>query len=379
MFRNLRSALGLALAVAAVAAVPATAQVLPGRLDGPDGTVDATTRAAVIDQLVDSMNRRYVFPDKAKETAQAIRRRQQRREYDRITSARAFADSLTAHVQAVTHDLHLRVRYNTEVLPDLSEQGDPPADELERMRVNQRRLNYGFEKVQRLAGNVGYLDLRNFHQGPEAFQTATAAMNFLGHSDALIVDLRRNGGGSPEMIQLLSTYLFDGDREPVHLNDLYFRPENQTTQFRTLPFVPGKRMPNADVYVLTSRNTFSAAEEFTYNLKNLKRATIVGETTGGGAHPGGLARLGDHFSMFISSGRAINPITGTNWEGTGVSPDVAVPAGDALKVAHVAAIRKMLEKAGPDDRPRLERALAQAEKTPSEDFGPPPAASAAAR
>src|SRR5262249_4534468 len=154
-----------------------------------------------------------------------------------------------------------------------------------------------------------------------------------------------------------SSYLFGG--EPVHLNDLYFRPDDSTHQWWTLPHVPGKRFGDKkEVYVLTSKRTFSAAEEFTYNLKNLKRATIIGETTGGRAPPGGGGRLAAHFEMFVPTGRAINPISKTNWEGTGVDPDVKVPADQALKVAQVAALGKVIDReTNPERKNALKGAL----------------------
>jgi C-terminal processing protease CtpA/Prc len=156
-------------------------------------------------------------------------------------------------------------------------------------------------------------------------------MNFLANVDALIFDLRGNGGGDPKMIAFISTYLFD---EPTHLNDLYNRKEDSTTQYWTLPYVPGKRLSGKPVFVLTSKRTFSGAEEFSYNLKNLKRATIIGEVTGGGAHPVSGHRIDDHFMIGVPFARAVNPISGTNWEGTGVTPDVEVPAAEALDVAN---------------------------------------------
>jgi hypothetical protein len=209
-------------------------------------------------------------------------------------------------------------------------------------------------RVERLAGNVGYLELDGFLDAEAAAGPAAAAMTFLANTDALIIDLRRNGGGSPHGVALLCSYLFDAEK-PVHLNSLYWRRGNRTEEFWTRKDVAGPRYVGKDVYVLTSARTFSAAEEFTYNLQCLKRATVVGETTGGGAHPGGGFPLGEHFVMFVPTGRAINPITKTNWEGIGVKPDLAVPADKALEAAHERAVQKLLEKVPDEDARRLIR------------------------
>ena len=171
--------------------------------------------------------------------------------------------------------------------------------------------------------------------------TAVAAMNFLSNVDAIIFDLRENGGGDPKMIALISTYLF-GKR--THLNDLWERKGDATDQYWTLPYVPGKRLEDKPVCVLTSKQTFSGAEEFSYNLKNLKRATLVGETTGGGAHPVSGHRIDDHFMIGVPFARAINPISKTNWEGKGVEPDVKVTASDALTTAEKLALEKVNTK-----------------------------------
>jgi C-terminal processing protease CtpA/Prc len=164
-------------------------------------------------------------------------------------------------------------------------------------------------------------------------------MTFLGNVQALIIDLRQNGGGSPDGVALVASYLFE---RPVRMNDIYDRPSNETRQFWTLPYVPGKRLVDKDVYVLTSSRTFSAAEDFTYGLKNQKRATIVGEVTGGGAHPVGPRRLNDHFVLIVPMGRSISSITRTDWEGVGVEPDIQVPAAQALATAHLMAVEKRL-------------------------------------
>lgn len=327
----------------------------------PDLRIDAATRVSVIDAVLDTLDRRYVFPEVAKKVASAIRDRQKRGEYDNLTLGPAFAEVLTLHVQEVTGDRHIRIGYSAEPLPERQNRSEPSAEEIEEYRLQSRRLNHGFERLERLQGNVGYIDLRGFYDANLAAETATHAMSFLANTDVLIFDLRKNGGGDPAMVALLCTYLF-GD-EPVHLNDLYFREENRTTEFWTLPYVPGPKYGNKPVYVLTSRRTFSGAEEFANNLKTLKRATIVGEATGGGANPGGGERLGPHFRMFVPTGRAINPITKSNWEGPGVEPDVKVPAGYALEWAYHDAITKIVEGAKGTPRARdLEEVLQEAAK-----------------
>ncbi len=316
------------------------------RDDGPDKDLSAQQRSEVIEGVLKKLDSGYVFPDVAKKMAAAVRRRVEKKEYDRITSARALCKKLTADLQEVSRDKHLRVGFSPKPLPRRAKQGPTPKQREERRRFVARR-NFGFEKVERLSGNVGYLDLRGFTSPDLAGDTAAAAMNFLANTESLIIDLRHNGGGDPAMVALLSTYLFPGD-QTVHLNDLYFRPSDSTRQWWTLPYVPGKRYAGKPVYVLTSKDTFSAAEEFTYNLKNLKRATVVGETTGGGAHPGGSSQINDHFFVWVPSGRAINPISKTNWEGTGVKPDVDVPATRALETAHLDALKKAQKAAAGD-------------------------------
>ena len=330
--------------------------------DPPDRTIDAAERRAVIDGVIDRLKEAYVFPDTAVAMERAIRARQRRGEYDRLTSARAFAESLTAHLRVVSHDLHLRVRFAARGVPaGPGGDGPSPADR-EQAKTFGRRMNFGFERVERLPGNVGYLEIRSFgFDTADVSSVAANAFTFLGNTDALIIDVRRNGGGSPDMVAQVSSYLFGP--EPVHLNSLYWRPDNRTEDFYTSRDVPGTRYgPDRPIYVLTSRNTFSGAEEFTYNLQARMRATIVGDTTGGGAHPGGPRRVTDYFAVWVPSGRAINPITKTNWERVGVRPDIAVASDQALRSAHLEALRGLRSKATDSERQQaLDRAIADVE------------------
>src|SRR5829696_5301585 len=306
-----------------------------------DLAIDAATRTAVIEKLLTELDDSYVFPETAKKMAADIRARVENKEYDNITSSQKFGEKLTADLQSASHDLHLRVRYSFDPIPERKEKREPTAEEKANFNRFNRQVNYNFEKLERLQGNIGYIDLRGFNDPEAGASTVAAAMGFLSNTDALIFDLRQNGGGNPEMVALICSYLF-GDK-PVHLNDLYWRKGDKTEEFWTKPAAAAIKY-DKDVYVLTSARTFSGAEEFSYNLKNLKRATIVGETTGGGAHPGGVIRLSEHFGVFIPTGRAISPITKTNWEGTGVEPDVKVPKEQALKVAYIAALNKVVDK-----------------------------------
>ena len=332
----------------------------PGPMDQPDLTIDAATRTKVIDTLLKRLNDSYVFPEVAKKMEQSIKERVDKKEYDQITSAKAFATKLTDDLQAISKDKHLRVRYSHQPIPERGERREPTAEEREQRKRDLTWMNHGFSKVERLPGNIGYLEFLNFMDEELGADTVAAAMNFINGTDALIIDMRQNGGGNPAMVALVCSYLFGP--EPVHLNDLYWREGNRTDEFWTKKEVAGKRYLNKDVYVLTSKRTFSGAEEFTYNLKNLKRATIIGETTGGGAHPGGGFRISEHFGMFVPTGRAISPITKTNWEGTGVTPDVAVPADHALHVARLMALKKQMDRVNPDLKPRVQGEIDRLEK-----------------
>lgn len=341
----------------------------PVQAQQPDASaslvLDGPARSQVIEGVLTKLNTGYVFPGVAKQMDAAIRTRLQKHEYDSLSDGRLFAEKLTHDLQDVSHDKHLRVRYSARPTPEPAGAAEPTPAEQQKEREAFLKygatINWGFEKVERLKGNIGYLDFRFFGDPEKAGETLAGAMNFLANTDALIIDMRQNGGGDPAMVAVACSYLFDS--EPVHLNDIYWRPDDSTRQFWTLPHVSGKRYLGKDVYVLTSKSTFSGAEEFTYNLKTRKRATIIGETTGGGANPGGSERINAHFAVFVPSGRAINPITKTNWEGVGVKPDIDVPASQALLAAQKMALEKQIAKeTDPDRKEALKEALQTVQK-----------------
>lgn len=298
-----------------------------------------------VDSISKMLKQLYIFPDVADEIAQHLRNNLILRKYDSFNDPKALAIQLTRDLQSISKDKHLRVYFDpneiAEANNELSE-GERLKRQKERLEKMEQR-KFGFAQAKMLDGRVGYLDLREFADTQDAANAAYKAMSRIMNSDAIIIDLRNNIGGSPSMIQLLSSYFFSSDT--VHLNSFYFRSTNEYTETWTLPTVPGRRRPNIDLYILTSNRTFSAAEEFAYNLKHLKRATVIGETTAGGAHPGWAVTATDKFRVWVPQGRAINPITKTNWEGIGVKPDIEAPADQALTVAHINALERLKENA----------------------------------
>ncbi len=291
-----------------------------------------------IESIGTLLTENYVFPDVAEKMRSHIQSELKSGRYSTLKDTNAFASKLTEDLQSISKDKHLRIFHAPERIADQRKRDDEPkSDDIPPQVLQQaKRENFGFSEVKIIEGNIGYLKLNKFFDASIAGDTAVAAMNFFANAEALIIDLRRNGGGSPSMIQLLTSYLYPS--EPVHLNNFYWRPTDTHTQTWTLPHVPGIRRPDMPVYVLTSNRTFSAAEEFSYNLRNLERATLIGETTGGGAHPGGSQIVDDQFMIWLPEGRAINPITNTNWEGVGVKPHIESSEQDALGIAHETAL-----------------------------------------
>ena len=321
-----------------IRAIPPGAKLDDIQLDGP-------TRQKAIDAIIGRLTEYYVYPDVAAKMIEAVRDHQKHGDYDSIVNGNEFADSLTRDLRAVSQDRHLFVGYDPYVLPpgpgpSNGPRQPSPADEA-RFRAMLEHDNCTFSKVEILSHNIGYIKFGAFPNPNICGPTVVAAMNFVAHADALIFDLRENHGGDPSMVDFMVSYLF---REPTHINDLTNRHDNETHQFWTLPWIPGPRFVDQPVYVLTSHDTFSGGEEFTFDLKTQKRATIVGETTGGGAHPVRGLPAGEHFTIGVPFGRPINPVTKGDWEGKGVEPDVNVSAADALTPAEKLAAEKLATK-----------------------------------
>ena len=311
-----------------------------------------TEKASAVDAIAKLVAENYVYEDEAKQIAAFLRRQLAAGAYDAIEDPALFAKALTADLRRVGHDEHLEVvvREPEATVPQ------PPTTPPD-WQVDLRRRNFDFACVERLAGNIGYLDLRSFPPPEIAGDTAAAAMQFLANSDAVIIDLRRNSGGSGDMVVFLATYFFE---QRTVLSRTFRRAENRMTEDRTLPYVPGRRMPSIDVYILTGRGTFSAAEGFAFGMQQTGRATVVGEKTRGGANAGRYRRVSDRLNVFIPVAHAMAATTDKSWDRVGVQPDVPSTYAAALDVAHRRAVEKLAEKTTEPIRKRELRWLADA-------------------
>ena len=339
---------------------PAQAQVPPP----PTAAISAQQRDAGIDAVANLVESLYVDPDLAKRMAADLRQRKGRGEYSHILTGQALASALLAHLRAVSNDKHLGLTYSPQVLPQAAPQagGAPNPNSLNDLKLQRAQKNYGFPKVEVLEGNIGYLRIDGFDPPELNRDTIAAAFAFLANVDALIIDLRENTGGAAASVALLASYLFN---DSVHLNDIYNRTDNTTTSFYTDPQAAAVKLPTQKVYLLTSFKTFSAGEGFVYHLQALKRAQVIGEATGGGAHPTAIVWANADFVVALPASKAVNPITKTNWEGKGVQPDVHSPASRALDAARVMALEDLIASTSdPARRAALQQALARAKTAP---------------
>ncbi|MCX6582132.1 MAG: S41 family peptidase [Candidatus Aminicenantes bacterium] len=321
--------------------------------------VDATQKRQAITELAKLIRARYAIAESAEKAAQLLEKNFADGAYDKVNDALTFAGTITTDIQGITRDKHFRV--GPEPLPEPKPETAAPAkpvdQEVQRAAwlAGIKRGNYGFLNIGILPGNVGYLDFRRFQPPDLAGDTLAGAMAFLANADAIIIDLRNCHGGSAYMTGYFAGYFFS---RATHLFDMEFRGDNVTDHFWTIAYLPGKRLPDVPLYILTSAYTFSGAEGFAYRFKVLKRATIVGETTGGGANAGGVLDVAPFFRVYMPMGRPVDRDTGTNWEGTGVEPDIKTTAREALVTAHLEALKKLKTKVAPkDDQARLDWAI----------------------
>jgi hypothetical protein len=333
----------LALLLLAVPIHPASAQMQrffarPGDLP----KIDARMQSAIVESVAAAVDTIYVLAEPAAQITALWRARLSEGAYRDLSDPAEFVQRLEQDATSIRRDGHFAMRALYPVDSTAAEPAETPQD-TERYRRALRQGNFGFQKLEILPGNIGYLRLAQFADTREAAETAVASLNFLANSPAVILDLRDNPGGNASMIRLIASYFFE---EQQHLINWYQRDTDETIQSCTLDYVPGRRMPDAALYILTSGGTGSAAEEFTFDMQNLKRATIVGEITGGAGHTVANAIFdfdGFRVGMRLPFGRAYDPRTKEGWEGRGVIPDIAVPAAQALTVAHAEALKRLRE------------------------------------
>ncbi len=293
-------------------------------------TISDKEKVAFIKEASKLMNENYVFPEIAVQIEKHLNKKLEEGAFNKITDLNEFAQCMTKEIQSISKDKHMRVR----IKPKQQISKDKKQNPIELFYLKNEEVlvkNYGITRIEKTENNIGVLEISSFNF---MLETATpyidAAMKLLSSSDALIIDCRRNGGGSPDIVKYVCSYFFEN---PTHINSLYSRRTGNSIDFITLEKVNGIKMIDIPIFVLTSSYTFSGAEEFAYNLQTQKRAVIIGETTGGGANPGRIFQVGESLGLFIPTGKAINPITKTNWEGIGVKPDIETNAANTFETA----------------------------------------------
>ena len=298
--------------------------------------IGAREKQLLIDSLIHTLKEGYVYPEIAKQIETRLYQLVAKGSYKSIDSAQAFCDTLSNQLVQWSDDKHLRLAFSYDTIASPTSENPPLPDFIRDFAVKN---NFGFNKVQILDGNIGYINILGFFPMEEATQKGIACMEYVADTRALIIDLRENSGGFGAFCNFMLSYFFSSN--PVHMLDMNFRQEQKIEQSWSSFYVPGKRYLNKSVYVLTSASTFSAGEAFAYILQAQKRATVIGEATGGGANIGTLVKLSPHFVINLPTGTVVSPVTHKGWEKIGVQPDVKVSAVDALKAAQEKALNDL--------------------------------------
>jgi hypothetical protein len=313
----------------------------------------AEVKQAVIDNISDLLIDHYMDLEIAKIMVDLIKLKFKNGDYDNFTKFSSFGNALTQDLRGCSNDYHLIIYYDPERSYELicMEKEEGFQDQYEDdWWSNTKFYNYGIPKVEYLQGNVGYINIQCFAPAPIAGDAFVTAMAFLSGSDALIIDLRECVGGDPFTVQFLESYLFDPKKRPKLLLTRYTRDEIPEQQEWTLPYVPGKRLSDIPVYILTSASTFSGGEDLAYSMKHHNRAIIVGEQTGGGAHGVIFMGMSGGFVIVLPNSYALHPETKSNWEGSGVEPDIKTSYEDAFAEAHMLAVKDLIEKADNEEQ-----------------------------
>lgn len=335
----------------------------PGKVISQETPITNDYKEITIKEISVLIKNNYVLKEKRNDIVSSFSQKHLNGLYDTIQYAESFATQITRDLQDISGDKHFAVVYAPSRVAEMRivSNDEPDQEELEiaetRRLEARKKNNFGFKRVEILVGNIGYLDFHFFRGDSLALETAHAAMAFLSNTDAIIIDLRNNSGGGIAMFQLLTSYFFND--EPVLLGEIYNGLTDEAQQLWTKPHIARYKIPERDLYILTSKETFSAAEEFAYDLKHLRRATIVGEHSGGGAHMVTRMIINDDFYIYMPFAGAINPITKSNWEGVGVKPDIEVNSNDALKTAHKLSLQKIISKITDEEYRRVLESLLQ--------------------
>jgi len=310
-------------------------------------TLTEVQKKQIIDSLTKKLEGFYIKPNNVAEIKKKLNENFKKGNYTTINTPNDYASKMTSDLIEISKDLHFRVMFDPEWAENYLKKSEKEIEKkIKALELAQaQKNNFGFKQVKILEGNVGYLEFTYFEDPAIGSETATSVMQFLSNTDALIIDLRNNNGGAMEMAQFISTYLYWNKELPLYKYYTYEKENRKLErEMWLLPSVPGKRLNEADVYILTSNTTFSAAEWMSYSLQNLKRATIIGEKTAGGAHPIDRKVLAHGFSANIPFGEVKDPITKSDFEGKGVMPDVLCKSEEAVNASHILALEKLISK-----------------------------------
>ena len=301
-------------------------------------TLDIQSKNMIIDTILKCFEDNYVYQEVALSLKDSIIRRNKEGEYSNITEMKKFLTRMSSDIRKITQDKHISINYieNSEY-----ESGKRKHSLLSEQIDEKKRKNFDFRKVEWLPGNIGYIRFDTFEDPQYAGEIAASAVNFISNCEAIIIDLRYNHGGEEKMVRYLASYFF---AEPTLLNIRYFTKQDSIVQSWTDSYIPGKKLTDKDIYILTSSNTASGAEAFTYILKNYNKATVIGENTSGAAHWADYYYYSTlNLEIKLPVARPINPITKTDWERTGIRPDINISENRSLDKAYIIALEKLIK------------------------------------
>jgi hypothetical protein len=325
---------------------------LAGYAGPEEDAITKKEKTALVETVCERIEKIYAFTENIQKICVLLKSNLEQGAYSKYDSPGEFAARLSEDLESVTHDKHFKMIHDPGQAAAMAEQaGGSGAFYTPQMVRQYRRMNYGFKELKILEGNVGYLDLRDFFPLKWASGAAVAAMNFLADCDAVIIDLRYNGGGEDLTVNFILSYFLDPGESGITFSTSFTRSTNSYYQSATWPYVPGRTLWHMPLYLLTSKSTFSGAEAFAFRLKSLKRASLVGETTRGGANPVQIQETGGKYVIYIPSETIVESPVAGDWEGVGVQPDIAAEASSALAIAHLEAVKDLAAKTG-DEKER---------------------------